>query len=191
MNSSRKISFSFDIEKFINAIAYFASKTKSLDKFKAVKLLYLADRYHLIKYARPIIGDRYHKLKFGPIPSRALDEIEAAIDFPDLSTDLFGEYIKINKKYRYPILIAKKPTDLDVFSESELEALDFAQKKYGNKDFNELVRITHSHATFKKSEYPEEIDYRLFFEEYPSAKDILELMELEQENRDLVKKLRD
>ncbi|TKJ30211.1 hypothetical protein CEE39_08385 [bacterium (candidate division B38) B3_B38] len=187
MSSSRKISFSFNIEKFVNAIAYFASKTERLDKFKAVKLLYLADRYHLIKYARPIIGDRYCKLTWGPVPSHSLDEIDAALDLPDFSTDLFNQYIKFDRKPKHPILKTKKPIDLDVFSKSEIEALDFTLKKYGNKDFNELVRITHSHATFKKSEY--EIDYRLFFEEYPSSKDILELMELEQEDRDLFKKL--
>lgn len=189
MSSSKKITFSFDIEKFVNAIAYFASKIERLDKYKAVKLLYLADRYHLIKYAHPIIGDRYHKLTWGPIPSRALDEIKAAIEFPAFSSYLFKQYIKINRRPKYPILSIQKPANLEVFSESELEILDLVIKEYGKKSFNELKILTHKHATWEKSKEKEEIDYRLFFKEDPDSKNNLELMELEQEDRDLIDKL--
>ena len=191
MSPSRKISFNFDIEKFVNVIAYFASKVEGLDKLKTVKLLYLADRHHLIKYARPIIGGRYCKLPYGPISSRALDEINNAIESPNFASNLFRQYIEVDRKPKHPILRGKKPADLEVFSESELEILDFVSNKYGNKSFNELKKITHKQATWEKSREGEEIDYILFFEENPEAKNILELAELEQENRDLVKKLRD
>lgn len=191
MRPSRKISFNFDIEKFVNVIAYFASKVEGLDKLKTVKLLYLADRHHLIKYARPIIGGRYCKLPYGPISSRALDEINNAIESPNFASNLFRQYIEVDRKPKHPILRAKKPADLEVFSESELEILGFIIDEYGKKHGTELIRIVHNHAAYIKSRGVEDIDYRLFFEEEPDAKNILELVELEQENRDLVKKLRD
>lgn len=174
-------------------MAYFANKIGRLDKYKAVKLLYLADRHHLIKYARPIIGDRYYKAPYGPVPHIALNIINDSIidDIKTYWTESVKRYIKIDRKPRHPILMGKKPADLEIFSESELEILDYVINKYGNKSFNELKRLTHKQATWEKSREGEEIDYRLFFEENPEAKNILELAELEQENRDLVKKLRD
>jgi len=190
MSPSRKISFNFDIEKFVNAIAYFASKVKDLDKYKTVKLLYLADRLHLIKYARPIVGDRYYRAPYGPIPDIALHIISDAIDDIKASwTDSVKQYIKIDREPKYPILKGNKPADLEVFSESELETLDIIIKEYGNKSFDELKRLTHKQAVWERSREGEEIDYRLFFEEDPDAKNILELVELEQEDRDLFRKL--
>ena len=35
--------------------------------------MYLADKEHLVRHGRPIVGDHYHKLPHGPIPTRGLD----------------------------------------------------------------------------------------------------------------------
>src|SRR5690606_40518414 len=42
---------------------------RSSDIHKLMKLMYFADRDHLVKYGFPITGDMYIKLPYGPVPS--------------------------------------------------------------------------------------------------------------------------
>ena len=49
------IRFKFDLDKLIASISFFAdNKLEDLSKLKACKLLYYADKYHLVKHVRPI-----------------------------------------------------------------------------------------------------------------------------------------
>ena len=75
----------FKVDKLIACLAILAKhRVSKLDKLKAVKLLYLADKYHLLKYGRPIINDTYVHLDNGPVPSKALDIInDVAENRPD------------------------------------------------------------------------------------------------------------
>src|SRR5258706_5031900 len=77
-----ELHFKFSLTKFIQAIVFLSrSGVSDLTKLKAAKLLYFADKEHLLRYGRPIIGDVYYALNLGPLPSQAddfLDEIEAA-----------------------------------------------------------------------------------------------------------------
>jgi uncharacterized phage-associated protein len=62
---------SFDPLKFANAAAYLAGRCSDLTKMKVSKLLFFADKAHLLCYGRTVIGDRYIKMEFGPIPFSA------------------------------------------------------------------------------------------------------------------------
>ena len=70
------VEFEFDYEKMFEALVYLAShpdEVTALDKYKAGKLLFLADKYHLVQFGRPIVGDQYRALEYGPIPQETLD----------------------------------------------------------------------------------------------------------------------
>ena len=139
------IRFKFDIEKLVASLCIFAAKTKGLDKLKAAKLLYYADKYHLIRYGRPILGDIYYHLDFGPIPSLSLDVMNEAIapyrlDIPQKNLELFKTYLKIDKDKTHPVFEVKKQHALDVFSESEIEAI---------QDNNQTIR-----ELYRRSAYP-------------------------------------
>src|SRR5579864_4950925 len=74
------VQFKFDFEKFLAVLQYMAWKSvPELDKYKICKLLFLADKYHLVQYGRPIIGDRYCALRYGPVPSHSLDLLNDVI----------------------------------------------------------------------------------------------------------------
>jgi len=52
------IRFKYDVEKFANAVAYFASiNIPDLTKLKISKLLFFVDKLHLQRYGRPVTGD--------------------------------------------------------------------------------------------------------------------------------------
>jgi uncharacterized phage-associated protein len=69
----------WDKEKAIEAIVYLANRLDKPTKLKIFKLLYFADKLHMSRYGRFIVGDYYVAMKHGPVPSRTyniLKEVE-------------------------------------------------------------------------------------------------------------------
>ena len=191
MSAKTAIRFDFDVEKFVNAVAYFVKKTPKVDKLKAAKLLYFLDKYHLVNYGRPVTGDCYHSLDYGPVPSMSLDIMNDVISDLSLRRPLrnkatFEKYLQVDYKItRYPKFVLKREPNLEIFSESEIEALNHAVEKYGNRSGPQLIDLTHKELTWKSVKNGE-IDPRLFVADTQNSSEILELMELDQENRDLI-----
>lgn len=63
----------FDANKSLQAVLYVVNRLKRRDFHKIFKVLYFADRTHLIKYGRPITGDTYIAMEYGPVPSMIYD----------------------------------------------------------------------------------------------------------------------
>ncbi len=156
-------------------------------------MLYYVDKYHLIRHGRPILGDVYYRLDYGPIPSKSLDVMNEAIspvkfrDLPQENLELLGRYIRVNEAKRHPIFETKREHEFDVLSESEKEALQETVKKYGRHSGGDLIRLTHNEASWLKSEKNGEIDYRLFFDDAKDAnREAFDYLESLQEQMDLV-----
>lgn len=96
---------------------------------------------------------------------------------------------------RHPIFRAKKKPDLEVFSDSDIEALDHAVAEYGNKTAAQLSQDTHNEPAWKLANEHRApgssviMDYRLFFEGHPEAADMLRFVEAQQEDRDAAEEL--
>lgn len=65
-----------------NVILYLINKSpnKSIDRLKLMKLLWLADRYHLNKYGRKITKSEYKAMPFGSVASQILDLLNKSED---------------------------------------------------------------------------------------------------------------
>ncbi|HXX45781.1 MAG TPA: Panacea domain-containing protein [Candidatus Acidoferrales bacterium] len=151
------LTFEFSLEKLVQAIAYFSKAgVPDLTKLKIAKLLYFADKEHLLEYGRPIIGDVYWCMDWGPVPSFALNEMNEAIDRQEvpLGTNsdarLFTRVLNVKKLfYFHPRFEAKDEAyNPAVFSESELRSLGNVANSYGNRSAKELVNITHQEPTW-------------------------------------------
>jgi uncharacterized phage-associated protein len=189
------IRFRFDPEKLVQALTYFAGNgIDDLDKMKVAKLLFHADKYHLLRYGRPVIGDSYACMEYGPVPSTSLNVLSDVIagdpDYPPVAKTLFDAYIEVEKKGKYPVFRAKQAPDLEVFSDSDIEALNYTLSQHGSKSAWQLSQESHDEPAWKiaNESRPEGssvmMDYRLFFEGHPEAENILRLVELQQEDRD-------
>ena len=191
------IRFRFSIEKLVQALAFFATRgIRDLDKMKAAKLLFHADKYHLLKYGRPVIGDQYACMRYGPVPSASLNVMNDVLardpHFPPVGKDAFDEYVTIERSLfrKYPVFRAKKEPDFDVFSDSDLEALQYACDTQGSKSSWKLSEESHDEPAWKLANEHRPagssvtMDYRLFFAGHPEAADMLHLMEAQQEDRD-------
>src|SRR5229473_2927158 len=134
------IKFEFNLDKLIHAIAFFCAKgIQDLTKLKVAKLLYFADKKHLLEHGEPILGDTYFCMQFGPVPSFALNEMNEAINRSEVSSDDASDYSLMSKVLRvrrgffqhYPRFEAKQPFDRNVFAASELAALNQVADQYG------------------------------------------------------------
>lgn len=196
-----QIRFRFAPEKLVQALAFFADRgVRDLDKMKAAKLLFHADKYHLLTYGRPVIGDQYACMEYGPVPSAALNVMNDLVaddpHFPPVAKDLFDEYLTVERLFgKYPVFRAIKSPDLDVFSDSDIEALEFARTNHGAKSAWELSEESHDEPSWKLANTHRLagssviMDYRLFFEGHPEALGVLRLVEAQQEDRDVSEEL--
>lgn len=127
-------------KKRVNAILFFAGKSQNytINRLKLVKLLWLADRIHLNKYGRMILGDQYYALPHGPVPSATKNVSEETID------DVF---------YVEGFMITAEDTfDSKYFSESDLEVMKQVWKKYGLMDQFNLRDLSHKFPEWKRFE---------------------------------------
>lgn len=193
-----QIRFRFDPEKLVHTLAFFAKNgAEHLDTMKAAKLLYFADKLHLQKYGRPILGDDYYCMKHGPIPTLALNIIQSAIAANEAAdgSELMAEYFDVDKSGKYPELVAKKDPDLDGFSDSDIEVLTEVAGKYGRLTAWDLRELAHEQPEVKAADARRLADGRgsvpMPFESFLDAtnESMLELLREDQESRDFVQAL--
>jgi uncharacterized phage-associated protein len=176
-----KLRFRFNTVKFVNAVAYLARVCPNSTKMTICKQLYFADKKHLIRFGRPITGDRYYKLKDGQIPTRGLDMLRGR-SMPAANA-LLEKYVTVIGNSVHP-----KKLNKSVFSRSDLEILDWVVEKYGRKTAAELRRIAHDEPTYLESEEGYQIDFALFFRGHPESEVIKNLAEQEQDSRDVLER---
>ena len=136
-------------KKATQALNFFAQKKDGkINKMKAIKLIYLADRLHLRKYGRPIVGDMYWAMKLGPVGSQA-KRVAELDTMPDGVLSYAKKYIKPvdDKKQSF---ISLQPVDTDLFSQTDLECLETIYEHFSDKDQFELAELSHQYPEWIK-----------------------------------------
>ena len=117
----------FDFQKTVMMINWFARQChgKSEDKLDLLKMIYMADRFHLRKYGRLISGDVYYAMNLGPVPSMS----KTICDSPDKLTaeqrDFAYTFLQISGDKIHSLCSSEEV----YLCPSELEALEEARKK--------------------------------------------------------------
>ncbi|MFA4947497.1 MAG: Panacea domain-containing protein [Candidatus Krumholzibacteriia bacterium] len=133
----------FDEDKTLNSILYLSQKAaKGLDLYALVKMIYFADKAHLLQWGRTITGNSYTRMQHGPTPSEAYDMLKSARDEGDWRWDL-KKYFAIERNNK---VVPKRKPDMSVFSASEVEILDTIYKENTGKTFDQLKRKAHDKA---------------------------------------------
>ncbi|MHB8526654.1 MAG: Panacea domain-containing protein [Candidatus Acidiferrales bacterium] len=178
------ITFDFKPEKFVNAVALLATQCNSATKKKICKLLFYADKEHLLKYGRTITGDTYYRLPHGPIPTKGLDLLRGKGSEGDLA--LAAEYICVVGM----VVRAKQPPNLKVFSRSDIEMLEIVCRLYGALSAEQLEQISHDDPAWKKTDKNQRIDFALFFEGLREGSVLKKITEAEAEEGVLLSRYR-
>ncbi len=194
---TKLVNFPYEPKKFVAALGYFASqRLPELSKLKAAKLLYFCDKYHLLKYGAPVLGDQYFCLDNGPVPSASLNlmnEVITPVRFGSHARpllDLIETYIGVNSAPKFPEFTPKRDPDLSVFSGSEIEALKETVRVYGQMKTWDLRELSHKDPTWfipdgeRAPGGRADIPYSMFFEGQPeSVRSMMELINEESEQQ--------
>ena len=147
------VSFTFDQDKAIAAVVFLASKgIPDLTKGKICKLIFLADKHHLVRFGRPITSDRICAMKDGPVPSSILNMLNEVLASPgESSYPLLEQSISVNRTFTNPHFEAPSFALEEFLSGSDLEALVAVVQAFGDRTFGELRRMTHDMPAYKKA----------------------------------------
>ena len=155
----QKINFNFDYRKATQVLNHFAlNEGGKINKLKALKLVYLADRYHLRKYGRLITNDIYFAMGYGPVASSVKDIAEESKFLGEVERDYARRYLVAKEPLE---LKSVSPPDDDVFSDSDIEALGFAWEKFGCLEEFELAELTHHYPEWAKHKQALELNSRI------------------------------
>lgn len=133
----------------LNVLARNAGGT--INKLKALKLVFFAERYHLRKYGRAIINDRYFAMPYGSVPSGTKDIAEMS-EFLGPQERIYAERFLQKSASDAHAFESKHEPDLAVFSETDREALQFAWDRFGHLDGFQLADLTHLYPEWQRHE---------------------------------------
>ncbi|EPD28009.1 Uncharacterized phage-associated protein [Capnocytophaga granulosa] len=165
--------FDIDESKAINSILFVLNELgdKKSDAHKVFKILYFADQKHLVTYGRPITGDTYLKMTYGPVPSFIRDVSEGKKK---------EGFINKTKKH---FLTTSYPYDKDDLSESEIECLKEAIDENKDLSFNDLTEKSHDSAWQKAQR---DISYIDMAKAVTSDPDILNYIKVNALNEQII-----
>jgi uncharacterized phage-associated protein len=151
---------------------------------KICKLLYFADKAHLLEYGRPIIGDTYYKLKDGPIPTKGLDMLRGRIG--PANQALVHEAFQVQGLH----VIPRREPDMSVFSRSDVKILALIKDQLGEMSAFQLRKLSHDEHAYEASEMHSPIDFELIANDAPDADALREFLGSEQHTRDALLRYR-
>lgn len=167
-------------QKIIQTLVYLASKqpNKQINKMKAYKLMWLVDRYHLRQYGRTVTGDAYYALPHGVVPTDAKHLLEDRLTRLTSNRDMLESYIRVDDEYVYSAIAEP---NMDVFSDSDIEAMNKILDAFGGMNQYQLSDLSHQFpewlqyepllvAEDSKNSY--KIDLDLFFENKDEASNL-------------------
>lgn len=171
------IKFQVNIRKTLEAILYVASHCSEIGFHSICKLFFYADIYHINKYGRPVFGDEYQALQYGPVPRTAYSLLKQD---PLLFEALEEEQpFLVVKKGSKPVVVSQREANIDYFSKSDVEALDYAIKNFANMSFGELTEFSHQHPAWKNAQSFGTMNYEDFID--PSNQELIH--ELQENSR--------
>lgn len=138
-----------DYEKIVQMINFFARKMRGnrISKLYWLKMTFLADRYHLRMYGRTITEDRYVAMHCGPAASNGKMAFEFS-GVPDHVLKYASNYLEQAEK---DWVVSVRDVDFDVFSETDIEAMEAAWKAF-RKNRSAIVVFTHCFPEWSKHE---------------------------------------
>ena len=131
-----------DTDKAVEVLLYVVKRVP--DMYKALKVVYFADKLHLDRYGCLMYGDTYIAFSHGPAPSAGYDMLKA--DPPNflceaaISARANFEHVGVNNRK------ALRDPDMDLLSESDVQCLDEAIQRYRYKGFKSVRDESHDGA---------------------------------------------
>lgn len=136
-----------------------------IDYIKLFKILYFAQRQHLVEYGRTIIDDTFQARQYGPVSGfirKGLKLIECS---RPLSEDfrLFGKDIKVDIESDHQIISSRTPADTDELSVSDMRMLDRFIQEFKDMKSEDISALSHEDRAWIKAYTRSQTDPQLRF----------------------------
>ncbi|MEP1879565.1 MAG: Panacea domain-containing protein [Roseibium sp.] len=145
---------SYEPKKAAQLIAYLIMKSGGdrLNILKAVKLVYLVDRYSLEKFGFPVLEERRVSMPHGPVNSLTYDYLNGVYD-----PDPVGWSEVLRDRENHNIALANSDLSiegLDELSDADIECADAVWASFGHMTQWELRDWTHDPSHIPEWEEP-------------------------------------
>lgn len=162
--------FRFKWQKAIEAIDFIAQQKPGITQYYIGKVIFFADREHFLDFGRPITGDRFVAMEYGPVPSAVRDMLKIDSGYPDEMLDYLDSRILIEHKGNKQLVHSKRSNSFPSLSGSDIEYLGSSFQIYGGMAFGELKEISHKDpaymAAWEKDGNANEMDIDLWVDKW-------------------------
>jgi uncharacterized phage-associated protein len=176
--TTAKIKFAFNESKALAALAYVATVHPGLTPFYVSKVFYLAEKWHVNRYGRPIIADTYIAMTEGPVPSTIKNYIDANWHWVSEPEGL-GAAFTIRRGNGLPKLMpgTTERHGWGHLSDTDKECLEEAIAFCDGKSTDELSDFTHLHKAWMNADTNQPMDYADFVDDdNPHKNEILQMV---------------
>lgn len=170
-------------KKILEGLVWIAQNAPGIDQYHIVKVFFFADKEHLNSYGRPIFGDNYVAMDYGPVPSLVLDYInKSGFSLDQAAIAELDKALEVETTSCVHHFKAKRDPELSEFSKTDINILTKALAEHKDKTFGQLVDETHAEEAWKQAwdnrgdKKVSPMDYALFIDESEDREDILEYM---------------
>lgn len=139
------ISFHFDLDKALEAMAYIVRRLGRVDKVKLMKLVYIADRENFLRNGYPITGDSLWAMPWGPVSSGCLDAVNGQL-WPAAQNDRLFEFLHLDDN----VVTLKHAPATSLLSTAEKAVLDGVLSQHGATPTWTLVEQTHAYPEYRE-----------------------------------------
>jgi uncharacterized phage-associated protein len=147
------------VAKALEIILWLAARKQGIDIYHIVKSAFYADKFHITKYGRPLVGDVYRAAWFGPLPQVVYGLLRYE-PMEILALDTNGVLPFKVEKGSFRVYPDRGP-NIRRLSESDVEALEHGLAEVGDASFEELFGKTHSDPAYQNA-IAGMMDYRDF-----------------------------
>lgn len=168
------IRFTINTAKILEGLVWIASKRPGVGFHCSLKTLFYADKDHLQTYGRPIFGDSYIKMSFGPVGSVAYDLLKRDDFLPSEVFQAVSGALTVRRAGNIPQVRANRPPALDVFSGTDIECLERALARCEEMGFGGRCDATHQERAWIEAAMHGEMDYaRIIDDDVPHREELI------------------
>lgn len=178
---STMLKFQFNEEKAIEILAYIAQEVPGQTPLYVSKILFYAEKWHLNKFGRPIIGDTFYAMQRGPVPSTIKNFIDEKWDWVE-KPEAFDDAVTMQRSDNglTKLMQGKREPNLNILSASDIECVKQAIAYCLPKSASQLSHLTHFEKAWLNAETNKPMDYLYFIDEDNENRE--EIIEISYEN---------
>lgn len=156
-----RIKFKINGQKGLEVLAWLANRHPGITRYYVAKVIFYADKKHLERFGRPVIGDTYYKMEEGPVPSWVYDVLKMnKRKFGPNFLQSIASAIDVGGGQSLELRPVREP-NLKLISKTDLKCLEEAYRECINVPFDELKSKTHEEPAWIEAEPDKPMDYEL------------------------------